>query len=83
VDSKGDGAGPEILLNMFRLVTDMDKVVDFVYPLHILAQPKECLKRAILALTNRQVDAYNDTILKRVHGMQRTYVFGSQLSEGS
>ena len=48
--------------------------MDFVYPPEILRDPVACLKRAILAPTHKQVNTYNDTIIKQVQGDARTYL---------
>jgi ATP-dependent DNA helicase PIF1 len=70
VDSIGDGAGPDVPLDMLKHVSDSEDIINFVYPPHILQHPRLCLKHSILAPTNRQVDEYNDTILNRVEGDQ-------------
>jgi len=81
VDTIGDGAGPEVFLPMLRRVQDIQEVLDFVYPEHVLADPLQCLKRSILAPTNHQVDHYNNTILKQIIGLQRTYMAADCLKE--
>jgi ATP-dependent DNA helicase PIF1 len=81
VDSIGDGAGPEISLDMLKCVENLEEVLDFVYPSDVLADPLRCLKRSILAPTHRQVDAYNNTLLNRIYGAQRTYMASDSLKE--
>ena len=81
VDRIGDGAGPHIDLSMLKQVTDMQDILDFTFPIHILADPLQCLRRSILAPTNRQVDMYNTNILKLIHGEQRTYMAADCLKE--
>jgi len=81
VDAIGDGAGPEISLLMLRLVNDMRDVLEFVFPPHILQDPLQCLRQSILAPTHRQVDLYNSTLLKQIHGEQCTYMAANCLKE--
>ena len=81
VDRIGDGAGPHIDLSMLKQVTDMQDILDFTFPIHVLANPLQCLRRSILAPTNRQVDMYNTNILKLIHGEQRTYMAADCLKE--
>lgn len=73
VDSIGDGVGPLVPLDILQKVHDRDELIEFVYPPEVLADPALCLKRAILAPTNDQVDEYNNEILSRIEGVQRTY----------
>jgi hypothetical protein len=81
VDAIGDGAGPEVQLNMLQTVHSPKDLIDFVYPIHILSNPLDCLKRAILAPTNQQVDSFNKTILDAIPGMSRTYLPADSLKE--
>jgi hypothetical protein len=62
-------------------MNDADALIDFVYPQHILSNPAECLKSLILVPTNKQINAYNNTILDRIEGEQRTYVSADLLKE--
>jgi hypothetical protein len=81
VDAIGDGAGPDVSLDMLSIVTDSEDIMQFVYPDHILQDSASCLSRAILAPTNQQVDHYNNIILQRVHGTQRVYLAADSLKE--
>jgi len=81
VDTIGDGAGPEVSLSMLTRVNELQDVLDFVYPNHVLRDPLLCLKRSILAPTNRQVDVYNQTLIKQICGEQRTYMAADSLKE--
>ncbi|GJE90163.1 ATP-dependent DNA helicase PIF1 [Phanerochaete sordida] len=74
VDAIGDGAGPDVALDMLDRVDTEAGLIDFVFPDSVLTQPHLCCRRSILAPTNAQVDAYNETIVSRVHGEQRTYL---------
>ncbi len=58
-----------------------DDLINFVYPPNILASPQDCLQRSILAPTNAQVDGYNETIINRIDGLQRTYLAADSLKE--
>lgn len=82
VDAIGDGAGPDIRLDtMLDIVTDPEDLMAFVYPPEVLRDSVKCLKRSILCPTNIQVDFYNDTLLKRVEGVERTYHAADSLKE--
>jgi hypothetical protein len=56
-------------------------LTDFVYPPEVLSNPLACLSRAILAPTNLQVDAYNETMLRSVDGAARVYLAADSLKE--
>ncbi|EJD34519.1 helicase [Auricularia subglabra TFB-10046 SS5] len=81
VDTIGDGAGPQVPLNLLRHVHTENEMIDFVYPQEIINDPKACLKRSILCPTNRQIDQYNAQILDRVHGIARTYLSADKIKE--
>jgi hypothetical protein len=81
VDSIGDSAGPEVSLSMLHRVENFEDILNFVYPAHILVDPLRCIKCSILAPTHRQVNQYNDTILKQIYGPQRTYMASDSLKE--
>ena len=66
---------------MLDIVTDPEDLMSFVYPMEILQDSVECLKHSILCPTNIQVDFYNDTLLKRVDGVERTYHAADSLKE--
>jgi ATP-dependent DNA helicase PIF1 len=83
VDAIGDGAGPDVSLDMLDIVTDAEDIMQFVYPDHVLQNSASCLSRAILAPTNQQVDHYNDVILQRVHGTQHVYLAADTLKEAN
>jgi hypothetical protein len=68
VDTIGDGAGPEVQLDMLQTVYSAEELASCVYPTEVLGDPLACLKRAILAPTNQQVDTFNKTILKDIPG---------------
>jgi hypothetical protein len=81
VDAIGDGAGPDVPLDMLSIVTDSEDIMQFVYPDHILQDSASCLNRAILAPTNQQVDHYNNIILQCIPGTQRVYLAADSLKE--
>lgn len=56
-------------------------MINFVYPSHILSDPSSCLKRAILCPTNAQVNMYNNSIVSRIDGIQRSYLAADSLQE--
>ena len=82
VDTIGDGAGPDICLDgMLDIVTNPKDLMSFVYPMEILQDSVKCLKCSILCPTNIQVDFYNDTLLKRIDGVECTYHAADSLKE--
>lgn len=81
IDAIGDGAGFKIHLDMLDKSPDHNDLADFVYPTAALQDPVSCLKHAILAPTNLQVNAYNERILARVEGTERTYMAALILEE--
>ena len=81
VDAVGDGAGPDIPLQMLDIVHSDEELINFVYPDAILTQPSLCLTRSILAPTNEQIDTYNDIVLARVPGPERNYFATDTLKE--
>jgi hypothetical protein len=66
---------------MLKHVTDVQEVVDFIFPSPVLPNPILCLRRLILAPTHCQVDMYNDNILLLIHGDQHTYMVADFLKE--
>jgi hypothetical protein len=81
VDTIGDGAGPDIPLDILSHVHTAKDLTDFVYPPEILSNPVACLSRSILAPTNLQVDSYNETMLRKVDGAARVYLAADSLKE--
>ncbi|EAU89526.2 ATP-dependent DNA helicase PIF1 [Coprinopsis cinerea okayama7 len=81
VNAIGDGGGPDIPLTGLRTVTEESDLTSFVFPDEILLHPTNCVKRAILAPTNRQVDRYNTLILNRLPGHNKTYYAADKLKE--
>ncbi|PIL35120.1 hypothetical protein GSI_02908 [Ganoderma sinense ZZ0214-1] len=81
VDAIGDGAGPEVSLDLLQKVPSSEQLISFVYPPDILSAPVSCLRRSILAPTNIQVDTYNEIIIDRISGAQRTYLAADSLKE--
>jgi hypothetical protein len=81
VDAIGDGAGPDVSLDMLSIVTNLEDIIQFVYPEHILQDSASCLSSVILSPTNQQVDHYNNIILQRIHGTQRVYLAVDSLKE--
>ena len=79
----GDGAEPEVSLDMLHHVSRAEEVIDFVYPTHILQHPHACLRWSILAPTNWQEDEYNNTILDCVQGDWYEYMVVDSLKEAT
>ena len=81
VDAIGDGAGPDVDLSALHLLSTVDDVINFVYPLHVLPHPELCVARNILAPTNAQIDEFNDIILSRVDGESQEYFASDHIQE--
>jgi ATP-dependent DNA helicase PIF1 len=81
VDNIGDGAGPNIDLPMMHNVLSSQDLIDFVFPNDTICSPILCPSRAILAPTNAQVDTYNNEILTKLPGEERTYIAADSLEE--
>lgn len=81
VDDIGDGAGPDVDLALLQAVESDEELIDFVFPQDILDSPYRCCRRSILAPTNKQIDAYNHTVIARVRGQERTYFASDSLKE--
>lgn len=77
----GDGGGPEVPTSLLHKVSSTDELIEFVFPDEILAQPQQCLKRAILCATDSQIDSYNTRILQRLRGDTRTCFAADSLVE--
>jgi ATP-dependent DNA helicase PIF1 len=74
VDAVGDGVNTEVDLSILEhQFSTADQMINFVFPAHILADPSVCARRSILAVTNSQVDQYNNRILQRILGTERKY----------
>ena len=73
-----------ILPKQFTVATTsyMQDMINFVFPDDVLADPLQCVTRAILAPTNAQIDAYNEHILCRIQGLSRQYMSADSLQEG-
>lgn len=83
VSSIGDGAGPIIDLSSLPFVHDFHDLIKVIYPTHILRDPNQCVTRAILALTNHQVDIYNTAILNTIDEPAHTYFATDTLKEAT
>ena len=81
VDSIGDGAGPNIQLNMLKNCSSMEDLVQFAFPDQILNYPEMCFGRAILAPTNAQINDYNSKILTKIVGRSQTFIVSDSLKE--
>jgi hypothetical protein len=81
IDSIGDGNENEVSLDYLDPVHNAQQLQQFVFPPNILTTPDECLNRAILAPTNRQINQYNRSVLSQVQGEQRTYYAADSLQE--
>ena len=81
-DDVGDGRSSEVAINeMLPIVHTADELIDFVFPRDILANPDACIKRSILAPTNVQINEYNDKILRKIRGNQKSYLAADTLKE--
>ena len=83
IDDIGDGLTDNVAFDLLRNTSCETDIVDFVYPPNVLANPRACLNRAILAPTDRQIDAYNTIVLGRVTGEEKTYMATDSLKEAA
>ena len=81
VDSVGNGAGPDVPLDLLSHVVHPKDLINFAFPPAAIDNPDCCLHRSILAPTNAQIDSYNATVIDAVHGPQRTYFAADTLKE--
>ena len=81
VDAIGDGAGPQVPLMLLDHVQSSDDLLNFVYPDDILPDAHACLRRAILAPTHVQVDAYNKNVLQHIVGEPKIYLAADTMKE--
>ncbi|KIJ48532.1 hypothetical protein M422DRAFT_112442, partial [Sphaerobolus stellatus SS14] len=81
VDLIGDGAGPQVQIPFLGRVFTVEDAITFLYPPHILIEPIACLRRSILAPTNKQVDAYNDFVLDLLEGDEKLFYSADSLKE--
>jgi ATP-dependent DNA helicase PIF1 len=83
VDSIGDGSGPEIQLPMVTIVNTENSLIDFVWPVEHIENPTRGLTRCILAVTNKQVNRFNDTVLSRLPGEEHIYYASDSIQEAN
>nr|GAT43072.1 ATP-dependent DNA helicase [Mycena chlorophos] len=76
LDTIGDGAGPNVSLDLLQRTSSAESLLEFVYPEEVLNDPLACLSRAILAPTNRQVE------LKAIDGDVNVYLSADTFREG-
>ena len=81
VDDIGNGLTPSVSLSTFQTVSTSSQLIDFVFPIDVLRSPSLCRSRSILAPTNQQIDDYNSAVLRRVEGIQRTYLAADSIKE--
>lgn len=81
VDWIGNGAGPEIPIAFLASTSTAEELLQFVFPHEVLEQPLLCVRRSILAPTNRQVDQYNNTIIRCIDGNHHTFFAADSLKE--
>ncbi|PIL35224.1 hypothetical protein GSI_03014 [Ganoderma sinense ZZ0214-1] len=81
VDAIGNGAGPDVAIDLIPHVVDSDALIAFTFPSDVINNADTCLQRSILAPTNAQIDAYNTTVIESVHGQQQTYFAADTLKE--
>jgi hypothetical protein len=79
----GDGAGPDIDLQILAHTPDLLELIDFVFPPPVLRNPTSCLGRGIVAPTNQQANDYNTILLNRVQGAHKVYFAADTLKEAA
>jgi hypothetical protein len=81
LDAVGDGMGPTVNLSILHIAQQRTDLINFVFPDSVILDPMLCMKRAILAVTNAQIDLYNADILHRLTGASRLYMAADSLDE--
>jgi len=81
VNAIGEGAGPEVDVNIMQQIATREELINFVFPEQVLHDPVQCLTRSILAPTNEQIDFYNGEILARLPGIGRLYLAADSIKE--
>ena len=81
MDSIGDGENDKVSFKIMACTSSHQNLIDFVFPPQVLTQPLMCLKRAILVPTNKQVNKYNNIILRQLDGDKRSYFTADTLKE--
>ncbi|CAN0439159.1 unnamed protein product, partial [Ectocarpus fasciculatus] len=71
VDDIGDGVSPVdeegfTTISGVQTEQDLEKSIDFVFPLEVLKDPIACAKRAVISLHKDTVDDINDRVLTRI-----------------
>lgn len=91
VDKIGDGLPAPDLDGLVDIPgvgteTDLQSSLDFVFPPHILADPRSCSKHCVVTLHNDNVDIINDVVLNRVpgdiHSLEGRTLLNHELLEG-
>ena len=70
-DSIGDGISESTAeITLLPVTEDENYAIEFIYPAEILKKPDECLFRSILCTLNKNVDEFNQKIMRRLPGKE-------------
>lgn len=81
VNHIGEGHFDKVSFEGLNVVNSQEEIIEWVFPNTILENVDDCVECCILAPTNLQVQAYNDAVLNRVNGEERTCVAADCLKE--
>jgi hypothetical protein len=74
LDAIGDDTScSEVDLGRIAHSRSPQEVIDFVFPAEVVADPEECMRRAILSPFNEAVNEFNADVLDRIPGDTHTY----------
>jgi hypothetical protein len=59
---------PQITIPPLQRINSIDDAVNFLYPIDVLNNPYQCLRRAFLSPKNVDVDDFNENILDQLQG---------------
>ena len=83
LDNVGAGLSEKVPVALLETCYTSQDLIDFVYPSNILANPLKCVMRSILCPTNRQVEYYNNEMLKCFDGPSRIYLSADHIKEAT
>jgi ATP-dependent DNA helicase PIF1 len=81
VDGIGDGEGPIVQLPNLNITHSEEELLDFVWPQIFIDNPYAGSARCILAVTNKQVNVFNQKALSKLQRGFRTYLASDSILE--
>lgn len=81
VDAIGELGSPAQPLSLLPRTDDARFMITTIFPPAVLADPYVSAQRSILAPTNRQIDSYNNSVLRMVQGEMTTFLAADSIKE--